>query len=43
MFSTLESEYSPGTATAPSTVTRLVKELATGLASIISPSLIQNF
>ena len=43
MFSTLESEYSPGTATAPSTLTRLVKELVTGLASIISPSFNSKF
>ena len=38
MFSTSESEYSPGTATAPSTVIRLVNESVTSLASIISPS-----
>ena len=38
MFSTLESEYSPGTATAPSISTKLVYESVTGLASTISPS-----
>ena len=43
MFLTFESEYSPGTATAPSTVIRLVKESVTGLASIISPSFNLNF
>ena len=43
MFSAFESEYSPGTATAPSTVIRLVYASVTGLASIISPSLNLKF